>query len=152
LTRQRCTPSTTDIATAGRWTRLLDDIACTARADGVNAAEWWAQDTVGGRAHGTVTTTARAVLDGIDAVDPKVLDTLPQPGHDSPERAYRDHADTDLPTWDTLDPRRRADVTDTYHAGFDAGAHAQVCAACTAVLEPAGRRRAAPGGATPDPA
>lgn len=50
---------------------------------GANAAEWWLQDTVGGRARGgtdwrsSAEANARTILRGIDDGDPAVLDTLP---------------------------------------------------------------------------
>jgi hypothetical protein len=42
---------------------------------GRNAAEWWQQDTLGGRVTGDVTPTARAILTGLEGGDPAVLDT-----------------------------------------------------------------------------
>ena len=130
------TRSTSDPTLAGRWNRLLDDIRVAAHADGVIAAEWWAQDTIGGRASGDLTAAARTTLAGIDAVDPMVLDALPQPAGDGPACTYRERAGDDLPAWDALDPSRRAEAADAYRAGFDDGLIEQVCAACTTALAP----------------
>jgi hypothetical protein len=44
---------------------------------GRNSAEWWQQDSIGGRASGDVRETARLILSGLDEGDPAVLDALP---------------------------------------------------------------------------
>ena len=138
------TRSTSDPTLAGRWNRLLDDIRLAAYADGVTAAEWWAQDTIGGRASGDLTAAARTTLAGIDAVDPLVLDALPQPAADGPACTYRERAGDDLPTWDALDPQRRAEAADAYRVGFDDGLTDQVRTACTTVLAPVDQDPAPP--------
>lgn len=60
------------------------DKACEyARAEGAergrNAAEWYAQDTFGGRVTRGADAAARKVLQGIDDGDPEIWDTLPVP-------------------------------------------------------------------------
>lgn len=44
---------------------------------GSNAAAWFAQETIGGRATGDVTRAARILIEGIEDGDPAVLDSLP---------------------------------------------------------------------------
>jgi hypothetical protein len=68
---------------ADAWTATLARL----RADGVEAgrgiADWWAQDTLGGRATGDIRAAARRILAGIDDGDPAVLDALPTSPHRS---------------------------------------------------------------------
>src|SRR6266542_7019281 len=59
------------------WQHTLAVLRQAGQNAGADAADWWAQDTVGGRATGDSTATARAVLAGIDDGDPAVLDALP---------------------------------------------------------------------------
>jgi hypothetical protein len=44
---------------------------------GINAADWYCQEIMGGRAPGDAAVTARKILAGIDDGDPAVLDSLP---------------------------------------------------------------------------
>ena len=47
---------------------------------GINAAAWWEQDTLGGRATGEYARyTAETVLKGIEDGDPEIVDSLPYP-------------------------------------------------------------------------
>jgi hypothetical protein len=87
------------------------------RRTGSDAARWWAQDTVGGRASGDTTTHARAVLAGTDDGDPAVLDSLPTcelSGQlaDTPTGAelYADAVPPEAPPWVTLDPGKREEA------------------------------------------
>lgn len=66
------TPPASDIVV-----RLLDAAYQAGAAAGRQAADWWAQHTVGGQAHGDTASTARRILAGIDDGDPAVLDQLP---------------------------------------------------------------------------
>jgi hypothetical protein len=70
-----------------RWGEILTLLPTAGDRDGTNAAGWWAQDSVGGRATGDVAATARRVLAGIDEGDPLVLDTLPTPHAPDPGEA-----------------------------------------------------------------
>lgn len=49
---------------------------------GTDAAAWWQQDALAGRATGDTAATAGRVLQGIDDGDPAVLDALPAPDGD----------------------------------------------------------------------
>jgi hypothetical protein len=59
------------------WNSILLALGQADASAGSDAAGWWAQDTVGGRAGGDTATRARAVLAGINDGDPAVLDALP---------------------------------------------------------------------------
>jgi hypothetical protein len=56
---------------------LLAAMRAAGTAAGTEAADWWAQDIVGGRATGDTTATARRILSGIDDGDPQIGDQLP---------------------------------------------------------------------------
>src|SRR6266536_5887154 len=62
---------------AAAWQYTLAVLRQAGQDAGVGAADWWAQDTVGGRATGDTATTAGALLAGIDDGDPAILDALP---------------------------------------------------------------------------
>ena len=49
------------------------------KEEGTNAAAWWQQDAIGGRATGDTKATAQRVLDGLDEGDPEIIDGLPRP-------------------------------------------------------------------------
>ena len=108
------------------WPAVLDALRQAGQDHGRTAADWWAQDAVGGRASGDTAATARTVLAGIDDGDPAILDTLPTcdlSGRwaDSPTEAdlYTQAAPDDAPRWDDLDPDHRGEAIDAYRDGFD---------------------------------
>jgi hypothetical protein len=82
------------------WTATLERLRTAGTEAGRSAAEWWAQDTIGGRATGDVRRAARRILAGIDDEDPAVLDGLPtftapqrwHDGRDSAEVRYTEAA------------------------------------------------------------
>lgn len=64
-----------------QYAAVLEDARRLGAEHGRNAASWWEQDAIGGRASSRVDTkeTARRVLQGIDDGDPLILDSLPNP-------------------------------------------------------------------------
>jgi hypothetical protein len=137
------------------WPAVLDALREAGAHAGVTAAEWWAQDTIGGRASGDTSRTARAVLAGLDDGDPAICDTLPAcdlPGHpDDPHAAqwYDDTAPFGAPAWETLDAAQRAEALDAYRDGFATTVEHEVAGHCHNALDPTGVDRAGtrePGG------
>lgn len=59
-----------------QYKRLQAETEKQAQEYGKNMAEWWWQDSFGGRGRGTK-EQAEAILTGIDDGDPAVLDSLP---------------------------------------------------------------------------
>jgi hypothetical protein len=123
------------------WPTILQALREAGTRAGSTAADWWAQDTIGGRASADTTRTARAVLAGLDDGDPAIFDTLPAcdlPGHgaDTNREAdlYTDAAPTDAPTWQTLDPAGREEAIDAYRDGFDTAVHERVAQHCRTAL------------------
>lgn len=130
------------------WRSVLLALRQAGARAGIRAADWWAQDTVGGRASGDTTTTARAVLAGIADGDPAVLDALPtcdlsSQGADTPTEAevYADAAPPaappDAPPWTTLGPAQREEAIGAYRDAFDTAVADRVGQHCrTALPEP----------------
>lgn len=88
MTEFRCVTGQHAHRTEGGWHRCVrSDAAKRRRArvaacrlgreHGRNAAEWWAQEAVGGRATGDVRGIARRIIAGLDDGDPEILDGLP---------------------------------------------------------------------------
>jgi len=126
---------------AGSWPRVLAALRHAGEQAGANAADWWAQDTVGGRAVGDVTDTARRVLAGVEDVDPAVLDALPAcdlsgQWADAPTQAdlYTQAAPPDAPDWDTLDEQAQTEAVDAYRDGYDTAVQDRVVRHCLAAL------------------
>lgn len=61
------------------WTDLEAEAATLGKEAGENAAAWWQQNAIGGRATGDTLETARRVLQGLEDGDPETLDALPFP-------------------------------------------------------------------------
>src|SRR5215216_5766452 len=59
--------------------QAIEQAAKIGREHGANAASWWEQDALGGRATHDTRYTAEAVLKGLEDGDPAILDSLPQP-------------------------------------------------------------------------
>ncbi|WP_229705714.1 hypothetical protein [Micromonospora sonchi] len=118
-----------------RWRRVLEALHAAGEQNGERAAAWWAQYTVGGRSRGDVTAAARAVLAGIDAGDPAVLDGLPAfdlAGYDADR--YRSQASDDAPDWDDLSDAEQGAAIDAARDGFTAAVQDGVAASCAALL------------------
>lgn len=133
---------------APAWRDVLQALHEAGQRAGRNAADWWAQDTVGGRATGDTAGQARAVLAGIDDGDPAVLDALPvcdlsgQWANTPTEADLYAHAvPPDAPGWDDLDTPRRDEAIEAYRDGFDTAAGERVAEHCrTALPDNAGER------------
>ncbi|WP_233624619.1 hypothetical protein [Actinoplanes sp. ATCC 53533] len=123
-------------ASAASWHTVLTEIGTAATRDGVNAADWWAQDTVGGRTTGDVTTAARQLLAGIDDGDPRVLDLLPRSPEPDAEEAgdlYGEATGADAPGWDDLNPTRRVQAIAAYRDAYDSAAQQHAAWHCRTV-------------------
>ena len=125
------------------WQVTLQRLRDAAAEAGRNAADWWAQDAIGGRATGDIQAAAARTLTGIDDGDPAVLDLLPrldesgrqEDGHSAAERytAATGAADT---TWAELDEHRRDEATDAYRDAFDAAVLDRITDLCRQAAEP----------------
>jgi len=136
---------------AAAWRHILVALRQAGQRAGAGAADWWAQDSVGGRATGNTAATARAVLAGIDDGDPAILNALPVcdlsgQWADSPTEAdlYTDAAPADAPGWDDLDTLRRGEAIEAYRDGFDTAAHQRVAEHCRTALPDSDTGAAAP--------
>jgi len=147
---------------ANTWPHLLDALHAAGADLGANAADWWAQDTVGGRASGDIAATARLILAGLDDGDPLICDALPghHPSGENPEAAteaqvYADTAPHDAPGWNTLDDQHRAEAIAAFGDGYYTGVQDRVAEHCrlalpdddanpTAARRPAARRGPVP--------
>ncbi|MGH3737569.1 MAG: hypothetical protein ACRDT6_18465 [Micromonosporaceae bacterium] len=118
------------------WPRTLTAARTAGRGAARDAAGWWAQDTIGGRASGDVAAVARRVLTGIDDGDPAILDALPAcplpPDPGSEPQFYADLA-SDAPPWNALTATQRQQVSDAYHDGYTESITGQIAAECAAV-------------------
>ena len=99
---------------ARRWANTLARLAEAGREHGADAAAWWQQHVLGGRAAGEVTATAARVLAGLDNLQPRVLDTLPAaPAGDALlEQVYTEHTGRLASAWSRLRPSQRVAAVD----------------------------------------
>jgi hypothetical protein len=135
-------PTDTDQGIAGGWDTVLSALTKAGHTAGVNAAAWWAQETVGGRASGDVRATARRVLAGIDDGDPMVLDSLPAldlsgQHADTPNDAdvYRQAAPGHAPDWGALDAAHRDEAIEAYRSAHDTAVMDAVAGHCRTALD-----------------
>ena len=118
-------------------------------AAGKNAAEWWAQDAIGGRqtsgtkAYDIATTTLKGLEDG----DPAVLDTLPRcdlsgewAGERTPRTLLEDEIECD---WEEicedigLDPMETQEaVSDAYETAFNDAVSDEIQLMCLNYTQP----------------
>ncbi len=126
------------------WERVLEVLRAAGAAAGRSAAEWWAQDVLGGRAPGDVRRRAREILAGVDNGDPAVLDGLPVADRyvlvEDCHR-YAEHAPTGAPGWEKLTARQSDEARWAWCDGFDGAAEAAVVRQCRIVLHPHGDDR-----------
>ncbi|WP_262285453.1 DUF4314 domain-containing protein [Micromonospora sp. MA102] len=126
------------------WERALDALREAGAAAGRNAAQWWAQDTLGGRASGDVTATARKVLSAVEAADGRDIDGLPAADRyvlaDDADR-YAEHAPPDAPAWERLTAQQRDQARWAWCDGYDAAAEAEAARQCRMLLHPDGDDR-----------
>jgi hypothetical protein len=134
-------------STDERWRQVLDAIRAAGAAVGRDAADWWGQDTIGGRASGDVQATARRVLVGIDDGDPAVLDTLPS--FDSSGQSVDDTtgwelfaaATGDSAGWFGLRIQQRDEALTAYRDSFDTAVTDRVAELCRMTAGPTGDGR-----------
>jgi hypothetical protein len=140
---------------ARRWANTLDRLAEAGCEDGGDAAAWWQQYALGGRAAGDVTATAAQVLAGLDNLEPRVLDTLPAgPFSDAYlEQVYTGHTSRLAPAWSRLRPSQRVQAVEAYRDASEAALHQQVETYCRQVLDtdPAGEQPTTAGGGRVQP-
>ncbi|MCX5122009.1 DUF4314 domain-containing protein [Micromonospora sp. NBC_00362] len=130
--------------TASGWERVLDAMRAAGAAAGHDAAQWWAQHVLGGRAAGDVSATARHVLAGLDDGDPGVIDGLPLADRyvlDEDRDRHAEHAPTDAPGWEQLTAGQCDQTRWAWCDGFDDAAEAEAARQCRIVLHPGGDDR-----------
>jgi len=108
--------------------RLTQAIAQAGATAGHNAAAWWEQDTLGGRATGDTTARAATMLRGLDNTDPAILDALPTPPTDLTD-LYHDTI-PDAVAWSALDQADRDALDSAFRDAFDAALQSEVIRHC----------------------
>ncbi|WP_319461455.1 DUF4314 domain-containing protein [Micromonospora sp. RTP1Z1] len=126
------------------WQQVLDALHAASATTGRSAAQWWAQDTLGGRSRDDVTGAARRILAGLDDGDPEILDGLPAadrylPAHD--EGRYAEAAPDGAPRWAELTAARCDQTRWASCDGFDDAVTVEVARHCRIVLSPTGDDR-----------
>jgi hypothetical protein len=132
------------------WTATLARLSAAGTEAGRGVAEWWAQDTIGGRTTGDVRPAARRILTGIDDGDPAVLDGLPtftppirwHDGTDTAEVRYTEAvyeaAQGQAPAWRDLSDTQRAETIDASREAFDTAVLERVTELCHLAVSPTG--------------
>ncbi|MEV6931597.1 hypothetical protein AB0M46_44885 [Dactylosporangium sp. NPDC051485] len=127
------------------WPHLLDAIRTVGVTDGADAAEWWIQDTIGGRTTGDPGPAARRILDGITDGDPAVLDTLPGTNSGWAASFAARHRGTSSGDHAAaaagLTGEQWQQAETAYHDGFDTALTDAIAAACRRTLSPTGDDR-----------
>ncbi|WP_233513751.1 DUF4314 domain-containing protein [Micromonospora craterilacus] len=129
---------------AAGWAAALERMSAAGTEAGRAAAEWWAQDTIGGRVSGDTRLAARRILAGIDDGDPAVLDTLPQvfsaggPFYTAAWELFAD-ATGDVSGWFGLRIQQREEAMTVYRDAFDTAATDRVAELCHLAASPTGR-------------
>jgi hypothetical protein len=123
------------------WPQLLETLHTAGAEAGRTEADWWAQNTVGGRATGDTAATARRVLAGIDDGDPAVLDSLPTLSAGDDAQRHRDAVPAAAPDFAQLSATERAAAADAYRDGFDIAVTDAVTVHCRAATSPTGDGR-----------
>ena len=113
------------------WRRALDALREAGAQAGRDAADWWEQDTLGGRASGHTTARAVAILAGLEDIDPAIVDALPA----CDRSGQRADQPADAPGWDDLDPHARDEAIGAYCDGYDNAAHDGVAAHCRRAVD-----------------
>ncbi|MGS2619301.1 DUF4314 domain-containing protein [Micromonospora sp. LZ34] len=137
---RRTGPAAPDAA----WQQVLNALHAAGAAAGRSAAQWWAQDVLGGRARGDVTTIARRVLAALDDGDPAVLDGLPRADRyvlADDQARYAEAAPPGSPAWEGLTARRMDETRWAWCDGFDHAVTDEVARQCRITLSPTGDGR-----------
>lgn len=132
------------------WNQALQAVRAAGADAGTTAAEWWCQDTIGGRASGDVKSRARAILQAIGDGDPELIDGLPAYDTGRASQFVEPPCDTDLivmmagpdsepvvsiPTDDW------AQAVYTYRDSFDDALLEHIARQCRIVISPTGDGR-----------
>ncbi|MEV0430582.1 DUF4314 domain-containing protein [Micromonospora sp. NPDC050495] len=124
------------------WEQVLTALRTGGQAAGRDTAAWWAQDTIGGRASGDATATAREVLTAIEAG--RDIDVLPAADRhhlaDDPGR-YTEHAPPGAVAWQRLTAQQRDQARWAWCDGYDTAVEAEAARQCRVVLHPGGDDR-----------
>jgi hypothetical protein len=132
------------------WAATLARLRAAGTEASRDVAEWWVQDTIGGRATGDVRATARQILAGIDDGDPAVLDTLPtftpparwHDGRDTAQVRYteaaHDAGHDQAPHWRELTDAQRAETIAASREAFDTAVADRVAELCHLAASPTG--------------
>ncbi|MBM0226137.1 DUF4314 domain-containing protein [Micromonospora sp. ATA51] len=126
------------------WQRVLDALRTVGATAGKEAAQWWAQEVLGGRAGGNVAATARRICTALDDGDPEVLDGLPAGDRYAlaDDRArYTEAAPEGAPAWEDLTAARCDRTRWAWCEGFDAAVTDEVARQCRVTLSPTGDDR-----------
>jgi hypothetical protein len=127
--------------------QFLTAVRAAGEAAGRDAAAWWCQDMIGGRATGDVKPRARTILQALDDDDPELLDGLPCA---DPSRLdnLEELDDTGLAAIladsegrEALVSGSRDELVDAYQDGFDEALQAAIAEQCRIVLSPTGDGR-----------
>jgi len=107
--------------TNDEYSTLITAMRANGQEAGTNAAGWWYQDTLGGRASGDVSEHARTTLTGLRDGDPVVMDSLPWSDlsgewadGDTAKSVYGDASGADWPEWETLAGEVQAELADAW--------------------------------------
>ncbi|MFG1952457.1 DUF4314 domain-containing protein [Micromonospora sp. NPDC048830] len=127
-----------------RWPQVCDALRDAGAQAGREAARWWAQDTIGGRASGDVTAAARSLLTDLEAGDGRDVDGLPFADRDDLAQAaarYAEHSPPAAPDWQQLRAWQLDQARWAWCDGFDAAVEAEAARQCRLTLHPGGDDR-----------
>ncbi len=123
--------------------RLIAAATRTGGPAGRDAADWWAQDTIGGRAPADrAADNARRILAGLDNGDPATYDTLPTPTPEQVIDAYDNQTPPIGPDWPSLPAADRDTFDDAYASAYTDAVHTRITRLCRLILAPADQPRA----------
>ncbi|MEV6931379.1 hypothetical protein AB0M46_43745 [Dactylosporangium sp. NPDC051485] len=138
-------PEAAEPSTTLDWPQLLDAMRTIGVTDGADAADWWIQDTIGGRTTGDPRPAARRVLAGITDGDPAVLDTLPGTNSGWAASFAARHRGTSAGDHAAaaaeLTGEQWQQAQTAYLDGFDTTVADAIAAACRRTLNPSGDDR-----------
>ncbi|MFI7543773.1 hypothetical protein [Actinoplanes sp. NPDC049599] len=124
------------------WALLLTGMRAAGARAGADAADWWAQDTIGGRATGDTTAVARRIVERIDAGDPQIGDRLPTFAGSGASGDVPGEADliyeigADRQRWTPSTSARWDQLVAAYAMSFDQAVLDRAGQLCRDVLEP----------------
>jgi hypothetical protein len=124
------------------WQALLTAMRAAGASAGTDAADWWAQDSIGGRSTGDNTPVARRILSGIDDGDPQICDQLPTfAGSDAfgevpGEADLMNELDVDPRQWTPLTSEQWDEAVAAYTMSFDQAVLDRAAQLCRDILEP----------------